>query len=357
MWRVFRAGSVVASCLWLNHVVAAQSFDRALYDGGTSAYLKATFHGLDRFAFLDLQSNLLSRVAKAAVGAADSIVFRDMDSTQVNGPLGYEARLLFDFTPADATPASLLASILSQNPESVLPTSVFGQYSVAHAMVLQCPTPCGAHGLRAPEVAAGSGSVSCTCQCDPGWMTDVNQPFESFEYCSIATSTMAPTSPTVPTTSTTTPNTSTNTTSDNNSIDWRPPLPIYPPPPPASKTTKKKVPLFKWIIIGVSILVIAILVFVLCRTRCCGLWSICCGGGCCPSASPSYKYPVAPQRIHVHAMHHPQSQHPYTASPVMHHPYPIQYFAPPPPESYQTPPPPPQPAMAPLGHGFQPPHD
>ena len=123
-----------------------RAFDRGMYDQGTSAYLQATFHGLDRLAFLELQHTLLLRIAQTAVGAGDSIVFRDMDTSQRNGDLGYEARLLFDFSPADATPASLVASMLSKNPEAVLPTDVFGSFSVSHATVLQCPMPCGEHG-------------------------------------------------------------------------------------------------------------------------------------------------------------------------------------------------------------------
>lgn len=353
---------VLAACCFLARAMIGRAFDRGMYDLGTSAFLQATFHGLDRLAFLELQHTLLSRIAQAAVGAGDSIVFRDMDASQVNGPLGYEARLLFDFSPADATPASLVASILSKNPESVIPTDVFGHFSVSYATVLQCSSPCGNHGLRTPEFAAGSGAVSCTCQCDPGWETDINQPFETFVYCSIPASTDSPL--TTPTTSTTpsSPNTSTTAPTapitTNSSTGWRPPVPSYPPPPPASKTTKSTVPLFKWIIIGASVIVMAILIFVLCRTRCCGLWGLCFGNGCCNKSSASYKYPVAPQRVHVHAMHQPPPvQYAYTTPTPQPPTYPAQYFAPPPPESYRTPPPPAQASMAPLGHGFRPPHE
>ncbi len=376
-YKSFPSGArFLATCCLLARAMVGRAFDRGLYDLGTSAYLQATFHGLDRLAFLELQHTLLSRIAHAAVGAGDSIVFRDMDTSQVNGPLGYEARLLFDFSPADATPASLIASVLANNPETVIPTDVFGQFSVSHATILQCPEPCGDHGLRAPEIAAGSGAVSCTCQCDPGWQTNMNQPFETFVYCSVPASTTTDSPLTTPTTSTTpstpgtpdtpdTPDTSTTAPTTpittNTSIGWRPPVPSYPPPPPTTKTTKTSVPLFKWIIIGASIVVIAILLFVLCRTRCCGLWGLCCGDGCCTRSSASYKYPVAPQRIHVHAMHQPPPVQYAYMTPAPPAPqsraYPPQYFAPPPPESYHTPPPPAQASMAPLGHGFRPPQE
>lgn len=333
-------------CCVLARAMVGRAFDRAVYDLGTSAYLQATFHGLDRLAFLELRHTLLSRIAQAAVGAGDSIVFRDMDTSQVNGPLGYEARLLFDFAPADATPASLVASVLANNPETVISPDIFGQFSVSHATILQCPEPCGDHGLRAPEFATGSGTVSCTCQCDPGWQTDMNQPFETFLYCSVPASTATDGPSTAPTTSTTT----------NTSAGWRPPVPSYPPPPPATKTTKTSVPLFKWIIIGASVIVIAILLFVLCRTRCCGLWGLCCSDGCWTRSSASLKHPVAPQRIHVHAMHQPAPvQYAYmTPAPPdqQARAYPAQYFPPPPPESYHTPPPPAHASMAPLGHGY-----
>ena len=370
---------------WLRHAflllasgaAVGRAFDRALYDRGTSAYLQATFHGLDRSAFLDLQTVLLSRIAQAAVGTEDSIVYRDLEtSAQDDGPLGYEARLVFDFTPADATPAALLASTLARNPNDVLPVDIFGQYSVSHAVLLQCPIPCGDHGMRAPDVAAGTGAVSCTCKCDPGWTTDLDQPFESFEYCTL-TAAGDDTNDTTDTTDTNDTNDTTNainninngtTTVPPTSGDWRPPVPSYPPPPPASKTTKTRVPLFKWVIIGVSVIVLAIIVFVLCRTRCCGLWSLCCGGGCC-GGSNTHKYPASPQRIHVHAMNPPPYYHvpaAYQARQMhnAHHAHndgqyypPAQYFPTPPPESYQTPPPYPSAAMAPLGHGFRAPVD
>ena len=203
--------SLLAAWCFLARAMPGRAFDRGMYDQGTSAYLQATFHGLDRLAFLELQHTLLLRIAQTAVGAGDSIVFRDMDTSQRNGDLGYEARLLFDFSPADATPASLVASMLSKNPEAVLPTDVFGSFSVSHATVLQCPMPCGEHGLRAPEIAAGSSTVSCTCQCDPGWETDLNQPFETFVYCSVGAGNTidgpltTPSTPSTPTTSTTAP--------------------------------------------------------------------------------------------------------------------------------------------------------
>lgn len=212
--------------------------------------------------------------------------------------------------------------------------------------------------MRVPEVTTGSGAVSCTCQCDYGWATDQNQPFDSFAYCTVTTSNTPTTNSNTNKTMTTTSNTTTSPTAG----DWRPPVPSYPPPPPASKTTKKKVPLFKWVIIGISVIVMAVLVFVLCRTRCCGLWGLCCSDGCCSGRSSHghFKYPAVPHRIqgiHVHAMNPPpyfhapmpyQAHRMHTESQGQSYPYrspPPQHF-PMPPEAAQ---------MAPLGHGFSPP--
>ena len=328
--------------------IQSTSFNRTLYDLGTSAYFQATFHGLDRLAFLDLQETLLERVSQSAIGASDSIVYRDMDASRENGLLGYEARLLFDFSPDDATPASLLATTLSRDPETVIPVELFGHYTVSHATLLQCASPCGDNGMRAPEVGAESNAVSCTCACDPGWSTDMSQPFETFEYCSVAADTSDGGG--------TDMNGSTGNTS-NGTTGWRPPVPAYPPPPPKSyenETGKTKIPLFKWIIIGVSVIILAILVFVLCKTRCCGLCGLCslCGLCCSNGSSQSYKMPVAPQRVHVHAMHQPQYAF---AAPPQYFQSPPQYFpAPPPPQQQEIHTPPA--TMAPLGQGFQRPH-
>lgn len=35
-----------------------------------------------------------------------------------------------------------------------------------------------------PTVAE-SGQVSCTCKCDLGWETDMDQIFDSFKYCAV----------------------------------------------------------------------------------------------------------------------------------------------------------------------------
>jgi len=61
----------------------------------------------------------------------------------------------------------------------------YGTVTVPTASELNCVTPCGDHGNPAPRVSS-SGSVGCTCECDPGWLTAPNQPFESYKYCAVA---------------------------------------------------------------------------------------------------------------------------------------------------------------------------
>jgi hypothetical protein len=63
----------------------------------------------------------------------------------------------------------------------------YGAVTVADAAELNCVTPCGAHGSPAPR-ATGSGTIGCTCECEDGWATAPNQPFDSFKYCALAKS-------------------------------------------------------------------------------------------------------------------------------------------------------------------------
>lgn len=220
-------------------VIPALGFNRSMYDLGTSIHVRVTFHELDRLAFLDLQDIMLSNVHMVAIGTQDSMVYRDLDSSQNNGPLGYEALVLFDFSPRDSTPASLVNSVISNNPENIFPPETFGASDVSYAGMLACS--CGDHGIRVPHYTAASNSMSCTCQCDPGWDTDMSQKFESFKYCSIQKS-------------------STDDAPVQNTSDpsWRPPVPLYPPPPPKTYKNESsgKLPLFKWAIIGASIIVL-----------------------------------------------------------------------------------------------------
>lgn len=116
----------------------------------------------------------------------------------------------------------------------------FGAYTVYYAKMLSCAYSCGMHGMKSPKIDP-EGDVSCTCQCDAGWMTDLEQPFESFEYCGVQTE-MNRTDTPAP---------------SQSAANWRPP--VYPSPPPPPKTYKDEsgtsLPLFKWAIIGASIVV------------------------------------------------------------------------------------------------------
>jgi hypothetical protein len=99
-------------------------YDRALYDTGSTVYLEITFHEFDRLYFVDQRDIMLGNIQEATVGAQDPIGYRDMEtSPNTAGPLGYQARLLFDFAKRDSTPASLLASTLRNSPEDVFPPS------------------------------------------------------------------------------------------------------------------------------------------------------------------------------------------------------------------------------------------
>lgn len=218
-----------------------RGFNRSLYDLGSSVHVRVTFEELDRMSFLDFQDIMLSNVQRESIGLRDSIVYRDLDPSQNNGPLGYQALVLFDFSPRDSTPASLLDTVISHDPWKVFPQEIFGASNVTFVGVLECSPLCGDHGMRVPRYSEASNTAACTCQCDSGWHTDTNQAFESFEYCSIQSESIG--SPPV-----------------QNTVDgpWRPPVAMYPPPPPKTYEDKSsgKLPLFKWAIIGASIIVI-----------------------------------------------------------------------------------------------------
>lgn len=98
------------------------------------------------------------------------------------GASGIVVDAVITFAPADATPASAFVSLLQSSPSTVFPPNTFGNIIVQRAIVLNCIIPCGPHGNPAPSVVGKA--VTCTCDCDAGWKTLVNQPFDSFVYCS-----------------------------------------------------------------------------------------------------------------------------------------------------------------------------
>ena len=91
--------------------------------------MEITFHELDRLSFVDQRDIMLGNIQKATIGAQDPIGYRDMEtSPNTAGPLGYQARLLFEFAKRDYTPASLLASTLKKSPDVVFPPSEVRTY-------------------------------------------------------------------------------------------------------------------------------------------------------------------------------------------------------------------------------------
>ena len=203
----------------------------------------------------------------------------------------------------------------------------FGSYNLTYADMINCVSQCGIHGMRVPLISQNDRTaVGCTCQCDPGWSTDITQPFESYVYCAMED-----------------PNSDGSLTPNQNlGGDWRPPVPLYPPPPPKTyeDQSSKKLPLFKWAIIGASIIVFgtlapvipsstgavgyikltptlavaAILVFIMCKTRCCGLTrllsSCCC---CCGSSDPFHQtYVQRPPKGYPPQLPYAVNPHVYT---------------------------------------------
>lgn len=243
MWHRRRVRYAFILALWFQtgQYLSVLGYNRSLYNTGSSVHIRTTFHDLDRLTFIDFESIMLSNVQSTAIGVQDSIVYRDMDSSQNNGPLGYEAVLLFDFSERDSTPASLLISAISEDSEVIFPSDQFGANAITFVGLLECSHACGEHGMRIPLYSEKEETISCGCECDPGWDTDLNQDFESFKYCSLHGESIQ--GPPV-----------------QNSIDgsWRPPVTTYPPPPPKTyenESSSKKLPLFKWAIIGTSIII------------------------------------------------------------------------------------------------------
>eukprot|EP00889_Picochlorum_renovo_P006126 jgi/Picre1/33156/NNA_008481.t1 len=266
------------SCWWivawwcLCGVATGADDDRSLYRDGESVYLSIFFSELDQYVFEDMTSLLQQNLEQNALGIQHGVQIRTLDYSVGQVDVGYNASLVFDFAADDAVPAHVIVSKLEKDPDAIFPQEQFGAYTVYYAKMLSCAYSCGMHGMKSPKIDP-KGGVSCTCQCDAGWMTDLEQPFESFEYCGVQTE-MNRTDTPAP---------------SQSAANWRPP--IYPSPPPPPKTYKDEsgtsLPLFKWAIIGASIVVGAIVVFILCKTRCCGACrgrSCCC---CCCTPSPS----------------------------------------------------------------------
>jgi len=255
---------------------SVEGYDRSLYDLGTSVHVRVTFEELDRLSFLDLQDMMLSNIQQIAIGSQDSIIYRDLDTSQKNGPLGYEALVLFDFSPRDSTPAALLNTAISNDPQRAFPLETFGMYNVTFVGLLECTYPCGDHGVRVPRYTESSNSISCTCSCDSGWETDLNQPFESFKYCAIQRD-------------------SVSSSPIQNSVNgsWRPPVPMYPPPPPKTYEDKSsgKIPLFKWAIIGASIIVTGTYQMIWIRFVCL-IQTLFCSAGAIHSLQDSVLWPL-----------------------------------------------------------------
>jgi len=122
--EMYLCGILPFICAFALVIQPILGYDRALYDSGSTVYLEITFHEFDRLYFVDQRDVMLGNIQEATVGAQDPIGYRDMEtSPNTAGPLGYQARLLFDFAKRDSTPASLLASTLRNSPEDVFPPS------------------------------------------------------------------------------------------------------------------------------------------------------------------------------------------------------------------------------------------
>lgn len=88
-----------------------------------------------------------------------------------------------EFSRQDATAALAFATSLRTQPSSVFPSETFGEVVVSDVAELNCLIPCGPNGDMAPKKT--SEGISCTCECKPGWMTEADQSFDSFEYCTM----------------------------------------------------------------------------------------------------------------------------------------------------------------------------
>lgn len=65
----------------------------------------------------------------------------------------------------------------------------FGKVQVEVAQYLNCISPCGQHGMKAPKVNNLTGDIMCMCECEEGWSTDPSQGLEDFVHCSMSQAT------------------------------------------------------------------------------------------------------------------------------------------------------------------------
>jgi len=99
-------------------------------------------------------------------------------------PGGVDVDTVVEFDPTDTTAASSFLTTLRTEPSRVFPPAKYGSVSIPRAAELNCITSCGPNGDPAPRVSQ-TGSTSCTCECQAGWITALNQPFDTFEYCAV----------------------------------------------------------------------------------------------------------------------------------------------------------------------------
>jgi hypothetical protein len=142
--EMYLCGILPFICAFALVIQPILGYDRALYDSGSTVYLEITFHEFDRLYFVDQRDVMLGNIQEATVGAQDPIGYRDMEtSPNTAGPLGYQARLLFDFAKRDSTPASLLASTLRNSPEDVFPPSEVSIVILIHLLAGMVLYECG----------------------------------------------------------------------------------------------------------------------------------------------------------------------------------------------------------------------
>eukprot|EP00890_Picochlorum_soloecismus_P000971 jgi/Picsp_1/1875/NSC_05341-R1_---NA--- len=158
--------------------------DGDMYETGSSVYMKVFFPEIDVLTFDNLKPQLRENIQAFAMGAKYTPHIRDYDIQEALDDDGLLVSIMVDFSQDDGTPASLLTSKVTQEPTSIFPQEAFGPVEVHVVSQIVCIFSCGLHGYRMPKIAE-SGQVSCTCECDLGWETDMDQSFDFFEYCAV----------------------------------------------------------------------------------------------------------------------------------------------------------------------------
>ena len=131
-----------------------------------------------------IHESLIATFSPPTVHIHEITAFSSTGRTRLLSVSGTSVDTVVVFSAKDTTAALAFATLLRKGPYTVFSRNVFGDLEINRVSELNCLIPCGLHGIPAPK-RNPDGSTACTCKCSDGWLTDPNQSFFNFKFCSI----------------------------------------------------------------------------------------------------------------------------------------------------------------------------